>query len=361
MIKKWIPVVLAVLVFAGLGWSAPTILNNMIRPHAQDESTFPANNFGQPAILYGTDAGVLYLSPGDAGAWVAIGSGGSGGGSGSGCSGTGPCFIGQGGYYTDAGIRITSVVGTGTTILVGDGLRTQVGSVTVEALPQDVTQDALIKGATDGQLWCTSSLAACVLSYANTQSVTVNGSSVKITGGLLDIRTRASWQGISSGSNAIELTNNGSRIDFGTGANDYCSSNGTNVSCPALTVTGQQQVLATSYMDGLPWTSQNARAAFSVPQAFTPQSFAFLGAEGTKTGTPPNIRWGITNPDGGECSGSFPCDQVCPDAGGVCSVPMTGQCSFSSSDIIFGTFLGGNGCVTNPASGAPIVVWGSLN
>ncbi len=62
--------VVALLLFAGSVSSAPLILNNMIVPHNQDESAFPASSAtNRGAVLFGTDAGVLYMSPGDGGAW----------------------------------------------------------------------------------------------------------------------------------------------------------------------------------------------------------------------------------------------------------------------------------------------------
>lgn len=69
-IRKWSPVVLAVAVFAGFSWAAPITLNNLLIPHNQDESGFPATATNtKGAIVFGTDAGVLYMSPGDGGAW----------------------------------------------------------------------------------------------------------------------------------------------------------------------------------------------------------------------------------------------------------------------------------------------------
>ncbi len=62
---------LATLLFiAGIAVSAPQVIGPIVRPDNRDESTFPTSapqNRG--GLMYGTDAGLLYISPGDGGPW----------------------------------------------------------------------------------------------------------------------------------------------------------------------------------------------------------------------------------------------------------------------------------------------------
>ncbi len=219
-----------------------------------------------------------------------------------------------------------------------------------------------------GTIASTGVISSTIASGNNGFAVTQNGARIDFGAGANDYATSDGTTvthasplaaTAASGSNAFSLVTTGSRIDTGSGSLDYIASNGTNTVFPS-----NELVLSASYTDGLPWTATNVDAVISSQQAFTLTRFVWIGQEGTQPSPGANIQWGVDtvlgSTDGGTCSGSFQCDAVCPDAGIICSIPLTGQCDFSAGQVVLARFLGGNNCTVNPASAAPHVVWGTL-
>lgn len=204
------------LLAAGLGWAAqvPTTFNQLVIPANLDESNFPATTSAtRGGFVFGTDAGVPYWSPGDGGAWQAIG-GGSGG-----CSGTGPCVIGQGGFYTDGGVTMAITGQANEVVSFGN------------AFGHDGTGLKYENGSTD---WYFQKLGAGTSQSMSLQDdgiayYTWNQSGLYSVSGQITATNKLSST-VASGNDAYQATVNGARTHFGAGSVDYASSDGTSVS-----------------------------------------------------------------------------------------------------------------------------------
>lgn len=217
MNKRFASRVAVVLVALGVSIAAgaPAVINNMIRLHAQSDSSFPtASPDTLGGVLFGATTGQPYWSPGDGGSWQ-----------GNWCLGAGAL---NGGCITRSGGSL--VVDAGMVLVGGNTIR--LDGTTPASSVITIGNGALGVSSTSPSYsvsWGTSSNTFFVASGVDnvahahygtwTFESTLNGfnTNIPIT------------SGVGSGTNAITLTTNGARVDFGAGASDYATSDGTTV------------------------------------------------------------------------------------------------------------------------------------
>lgn len=257
--KQWF-IILFAAGLATFAFSAPTVLNNIFRMHAQTEASFPAatpSTLG--GLLFGTTAGVPYWSPGDGGAWQTFGgsstaTGGLYSREDAGLMGYGPEVQSSEGtkyFYADAGSNATGMNGvvvvintqaTGSSNVAFGNPETGVTTPTIggfvgyneQSVAAGTTGHTVLAAGVGRGVRLTTNAAINLDCHG--QSCGVGGTvGAPATATLLvgDIGVAGVNINITSGNNAWAILTNGGRGDFGSGLFDYIESNGTTVSTPA--------------------------------------------------------------------------------------------------------------------------------
>ncbi len=256
--KKVKLIAVLVLGFGAVVIAAPTITtpnvrNNLLQPAIMAEASFPAattNTIG--GMLFGTTAGLPYWSPGDGGSWQTFGISASYSRTVPGITAVGPQQSeGQKFFFSDAGtdgINGASIfvrnVSSGSRQLSAVGFCDTVDTANTCVKMASIGYGSLnpMTGSSDHvEIQATAAASAFRVKLNNsynlqcyagrcgigvntqplaggTYTLTVDGSSL---GGVATVGT--------TGYNSFASTVNGSRIDFGAGASDYASSDGTTV------------------------------------------------------------------------------------------------------------------------------------
>ncbi len=251
--------------FAALGVTAvlaaptittPGVRNNLLQPAIMANASFPAttsNTIG--GMLFGTTTGLPYWSPGDGGSWLTFGISDAYTRTSPGITSIGPQMSeGQKFFWSDAGIDeingasiVVSNVTAGARTLssvafcdpsvttatctkqaaIGYGtlspMSGSTGHVIITALGSDGFR---VKNNGSYSLQC---LAGICGIGVNTQPLA--GFAYSVTAAAGGSGGSHSYAALAtSGNNALGVQTSGARVDFGAGASDYCSSDGTTVS-----------------------------------------------------------------------------------------------------------------------------------
>ncbi len=261
-------VLVFVVAFGAVVVAAPTITtpgvrNNLLQPAIMANASFPAttsNTIG--GMLFGTTTGLPYWSPGDGGSWLTFGISDAYTRTAAGITSIGPQQSeGQKFFFSDAGTdgingasifvrnvsagsRQLSAIGfcdtadTANTCVkmasIGYGsLNPMTGSADHVEIQATAAASAFrVKLNNSYNLQCYAGRCGIGVNTqplsGGTYTLTVDGSSL---GGVATVGT--------TGFNSFASTVNGSRMDFGAGASDYASSDGTTVTYAGpVTVTG---------------------------------------------------------------------------------------------------------------------------
>ncbi len=250
-----------VLAFLALGVTAviaaptitsPSVRNNLLQPAIMAEASFPAttsNTIG--AFLFGTTAGAPYWSPGDGGSWQTFGVSSGYSRTSSGITTlTRQLSEGQKVFFADAGTSGTN----GTIVIVNTqnptgGVQSNIAFANPDPSGTIVIggtcgydEDSPVSGTT-GTLRCHAGVGRGIQFDINGSSqIDCHGGSCGIGGSsalgnpaqytlsLQDIGAGDTLRvAVTSGNDAVQVSSNGGRIHFGSGASDYCSSDGTTV------------------------------------------------------------------------------------------------------------------------------------
>lgn len=192
---RWILPLVSIATLAAL--ASPAVVNNMIRLHAQTDASFPATTPDTTGgILFGLTSGVPKWSPGDGGSWQTFGGGNTG--------------------WTSDGTTTTTtqnVTATTGTIILN-------GAATFFDSSSNGWRPYTTGAGGDFILYTPSGAGAFALQVV--YGYRVNAAYGYITAGGFEST-------VGSGSSAITIATNGARIDYGAGASDYASSDGTTV------------------------------------------------------------------------------------------------------------------------------------
>lgn len=232
--------------------AAPTVRNNVLRLHVQTEASFPAADESTTGgFLFGNTVGVPYWSPGDGGSWQTFGVSAPYTRTTSGITNTQRQESeGTKVFFADAGTEAT----TGSIIIVNTQALSA-GRQSCIMLAEPDPTGAITPGGTvgftsqsptagtTGHVDVHAAVGRGVRLSANgTPQLDCHGGSCGIGGtstlgnpaqytlALQDIGAGDTLRlAVTSGNDAVQVSTNGGRVHFGTGANDYCASDGTNV------------------------------------------------------------------------------------------------------------------------------------